>query len=429
MIPVTAFAGKGRAVRPRFRGRERERAARRRRDVVASTTPRTASQERTPPFDRRSASHRLGRIAVDPRPGVPLTHPAPHWSVECRRGGDRRHRTVLPRAAQTAPDTPFVAITGTNGNPPPRRWSRICSRARSTTQLGGNIGTAILSLNAAGACAGSSARRSRSTLRFARSVRRHPAQRRGRSSTATAHCAITRRSRSGWWPACSATVPRSSASTTTGARLWPIGSAAPASASCGCTAPAVRRALRQAACGRRHRARWCTLAASVAARRAQCAERRLRHRRGAGARPVAETIQKGLVSFLASCTAWSRSRASAMCCPSTTPRRPMRRGGARLRVSPTFSGSRRQGEPAHYLARRIFSAHRQGLSDRRGGGRVRRYAARQGAHIVAGTLERSRARRRMPRPRSKDPSCCSPACASYDQYRNFRSAARRSVRR
>jgi UDP-N-acetylmuramoylalanine-D-glutamate ligase len=35
----------------------------------------------------------------------------------------------------------------------------------------------------------------------------------------------------------------------------------------------------------------------------------------------------------------------------------------------------------------------------------------------------------MPRPRSKDPSCCSPACASYDQYRNFRSAARRSVRR
>ena len=36
-------------------------------------------------------------------PGAPLTHPAPHWSVLMaragRRRGDRRHRTVLPRAA------------------------------------------------------------------------------------------------------------------------------------------------------------------------------------------------------------------------------------------------------------------------------------------------------------------------------------------
>ena len=35
-------------------------------------------------------------------PGVPLTHPAPHWSVLMaragRRRGDRRHRAVLPRA-------------------------------------------------------------------------------------------------------------------------------------------------------------------------------------------------------------------------------------------------------------------------------------------------------------------------------------------
>ena len=35
-------------------------------------------------------------------PGAPLTHPAPHWSVLMARQagcrGDRRHRTVLPRA-------------------------------------------------------------------------------------------------------------------------------------------------------------------------------------------------------------------------------------------------------------------------------------------------------------------------------------------
>ena len=37
-------------------------------------------------------------------PGVPLTHPAPHWIVELaqqgRRRGDRRYRIVLPRAAR-----------------------------------------------------------------------------------------------------------------------------------------------------------------------------------------------------------------------------------------------------------------------------------------------------------------------------------------
>ena len=36
-------------------------------------------------------------------PGAPLTHPAPHWTraggARGRRRGDRRHRTVLPRAA------------------------------------------------------------------------------------------------------------------------------------------------------------------------------------------------------------------------------------------------------------------------------------------------------------------------------------------
>ena len=41
-------------------------------------------------------------------PGVPLTHPAPHWSAALaqrrRRRGDRRHRAVLPRAAPDRAD-------------------------------------------------------------------------------------------------------------------------------------------------------------------------------------------------------------------------------------------------------------------------------------------------------------------------------------
>ncbi len=89
-------------------------------------------------------------------PGVPLTHPAPHWTVGLARAaaveviGDielfcrerRRH----------APDAPFVAITGTNGKS--TTTALIAHLLRSVgydAQLGGNIGTAILSLDPPGA--------------------------------------------------------------------------------------------------------------------------------------------------------------------------------------------------------------------------------------------------------------------------------------
>jgi UDP-N-acetylmuramoylalanine--D-glutamate ligase len=84
-------------------------------------------------------------------PGVPLTHPAPHWSVRlaqkaavavigdielfCR---ERRH---------LAPDAPFVAITGTNGKSTTTALiAHLVASAGLDAQLGGNIGTAILSL-------------------------------------------------------------------------------------------------------------------------------------------------------------------------------------------------------------------------------------------------------------------------------------------
>jgi UDP-N-acetylmuramoylalanine--D-glutamate ligase len=84
-------------------------------------------------------------------PGVPLTHPQPHWSAGFARAagveviGDielfcrerRRH----------APQAPFVAITGTNGKSTTTALvAHLLSTAGHDVQLGGNIGTAILSL-------------------------------------------------------------------------------------------------------------------------------------------------------------------------------------------------------------------------------------------------------------------------------------------
>jgi UDP-N-acetylmuramoylalanine--D-glutamate ligase len=84
-------------------------------------------------------------------PGVPLTHPAPHWSVGFARAagveviGDielfcrerRRH----------AGQAPFVAITGTNGKSTTTALvAHLLRSAGRDVQLGGNIGTAILSL-------------------------------------------------------------------------------------------------------------------------------------------------------------------------------------------------------------------------------------------------------------------------------------------
>jgi UDP-N-acetylmuramoylalanine--D-glutamate ligase len=109
-----------------------------------------ASAAGIPTADLRDADwSRIAALVL--APGVPLTHPEPHWVVKlahqagvevigdielfCRER--RRH----------APDAPFVAITGTNGKS--TTTALIAHLAASTgmdTQLGGNIGTAILSL-------------------------------------------------------------------------------------------------------------------------------------------------------------------------------------------------------------------------------------------------------------------------------------------
>ena len=84
-------------------------------------------------------------------PGVPLTHPAPHWTVDLARThgvavigdielfcGERRAR---------APVGPFVAVTGTNGKSTTTALvTHLLTASGMSAEAGGNIGNAILSL-------------------------------------------------------------------------------------------------------------------------------------------------------------------------------------------------------------------------------------------------------------------------------------------
>jgi UDP-N-acetylmuramoylalanine--D-glutamate ligase len=84
-------------------------------------------------------------------PGVPLTHPEPHWIVALARNagvaviGDIE--LFCRERAKLAPGAPFVAITGTNGKSTTTALiAHLAASAGLDAQLGGNIGTAILSL-------------------------------------------------------------------------------------------------------------------------------------------------------------------------------------------------------------------------------------------------------------------------------------------
>jgi UDP-N-acetylmuramoylalanine--D-glutamate ligase len=84
-------------------------------------------------------------------PGAPLTHPAPHWSVlKAREAGVEVIGDVelfCRERQRHAPDAPFVAITGTNGKSTTTALiAHLMKVAGYDTQMGGNIGTAILSL-------------------------------------------------------------------------------------------------------------------------------------------------------------------------------------------------------------------------------------------------------------------------------------------
>lgn len=84
-------------------------------------------------------------------PGVPLTHPVPHWTVELAQAagieiiGDIE--LFCRERAAVAPLAPFVAITGTNGKSTTTALiAHMLRHAGLAVEMGGNIGTAILSL-------------------------------------------------------------------------------------------------------------------------------------------------------------------------------------------------------------------------------------------------------------------------------------------
>ncbi|UHS61818.1 UDP-N-acetylmuramoyl-L-alanine--D-glutamate ligase [Agrobacterium vaccinii] len=109
-----------------------------------------ASAEGIPTADLRTLDwSKLAAFVL--APGVPLTHPKPHWSVDLAKAagveviGDIE-LFVRERRAH-APNSSFIAITGTNGKSTTTALiAHILKASGRDTQLGGNIGTAVLSL-------------------------------------------------------------------------------------------------------------------------------------------------------------------------------------------------------------------------------------------------------------------------------------------
>ncbi len=85
-------------------------------------------------------------------PGVPLTHPKPHWTAEL---ANQNNVPIIGDVALFAderrlhsPSSHFIAITGTNGKSTTTALiSHILSNSGRDVQMGGNIGRAVLSLD------------------------------------------------------------------------------------------------------------------------------------------------------------------------------------------------------------------------------------------------------------------------------------------
>ena len=85
-------------------------------------------------------------------PGVPLTHPKPHWTVDLARASDVEIIGDIELFARerrrVAPEAPFIAITGTNGKSTTTALTaHMLASAGLDTQMGGNIGRAVMTLD------------------------------------------------------------------------------------------------------------------------------------------------------------------------------------------------------------------------------------------------------------------------------------------
>ncbi len=110
----------------------------------------TAAEHGIPTADLRGIDWRETDTLVL-SPGVPLTHPKPHWSAELALSngveiiGDVEVFVRERRAHAEA--SPFIAITGTNGKSTTTALiAHLLASAGRDVQMGGNIGTAILTL-------------------------------------------------------------------------------------------------------------------------------------------------------------------------------------------------------------------------------------------------------------------------------------------
>ena len=86
-------------------------------------------------------------------PGVPLTHPEPHWTVEMAKAagveilGDIELFARTLNAAPVHKRPKVAAITGSNGKSTTTALlGHLCARAGKDTRVGGNIGVGVLGL-------------------------------------------------------------------------------------------------------------------------------------------------------------------------------------------------------------------------------------------------------------------------------------------
>ncbi len=156
MTPLTAFAGRRLAL---FglgaSGLDAARALRAGGAIVAAWDDKAASREGAAAagvgiVDLRAADWRAFDALVL-APGVPLTHPAPHWTVARARAADvpiiGDIELFCRERAALAPDAPFVAITGTNGKSTTTALvAHLFHALGQEVAMGGNIGTPILRL-------------------------------------------------------------------------------------------------------------------------------------------------------------------------------------------------------------------------------------------------------------------------------------------
>ncbi len=112
---------------------------------------RDAAIARNIPLVDLGAADWSGFAALVLAPGVPLTHPGPHWTV--KRAEESGVAIIgdieifARERALHAPGAPFIAITGTNGKSTTTALvSHILRHAGLDVQMGGNIGKPILTL-------------------------------------------------------------------------------------------------------------------------------------------------------------------------------------------------------------------------------------------------------------------------------------------